>query len=843
MYLSMKKSLWIFTALLFALAGELQAQKTTSFNFSRAAQPVSGWVNIYGDPSVDTVDVTDSITGFHISSITPANWAPFGIGCSYDGGGAAGGTFFPAAVMLNQWSQFSDYYALYNAAMPQFKITGLNVDSVYTFKMTGSFDDVNDLNKPDPTRFTVAGTTVYGFVDVNAGHNTANGAVFSNIAPDATGAVRVYVNTYGGSTLASINGLQIIEQRSAAVAPVVAFTYPANKDELPELGNIDLTASASETGGTIVKVEFYVDNTLLGSDSVSPYTMSWIDPPSGKYALKARAIDGTGNASTATINVSIESLGSFWSTTGNIATGGDSNFLGTVDTNRLAFRTNNVERMSMSKDGNFTVGGQDTASHPAFRVYKNGDIVAGTTMEKSVHTNAQVGLKYYSKGGILQIGGSDKLDTTQSAIAYGIWPTSALIINSDDSNSIKGKLMNTVWAGLLTTLDSGVRMESCFIGTESCHFYASMGTMLQSIIQGFAINVSAETNRSIISGGNLTISKPTNDLIMSGYMDATEDSTAGVIVNGSYNKCGGIGQLLSGEFLVNRTPNGTTLGNANVDFSSLPYTGFRANAVPNLDQYPLLALGNGSNANGTVHSNAMTMLYNGRTQINTTGFTNQLTQANVTPAAALDIVSTNTGVLLPRLTNAQRNAIVTGDLKNGLLLYNTDSSLFQYYNGSAWNSVGSGTGSSKWIFSSSTNGTVYDSTDNVGIGTSDTKGYKLAVNGSAIFTSVKVKPIANWPDYVFRKGYQLPGLGELEQYIQKYNHLPGIIAGREVQRNGLDVGENQAAILKKVEELTLYLIEENKQLKMQNAKLADQDKKTEDLQRQVNELKALLLKK
>src|SRR5260221_10998758 len=124
----MKKVIGFLTVLLFAYAGKLQAQKTTSFNFSRAAQAVGGWVNVYGDPSVATVEVTDAITGFHISSIAPANWAPFGVGCSYDGGGAPGGTFFPAAVMLNHWSHFSDYYAFFITAIPHFKLTGLKLN-------------------------------------------------------------------------------------------------------------------------------------------------------------------------------------------------------------------------------------------------------------------------------------------------------------------------------------------------------------------------------------------------------------------------------------------------------------------------------------------------------------------------------------------------------------------------------------------------------------------------------------------------------------------------------------------------------------------------------------------
>src|SRR5260221_9341087 len=97
----MYKILLVLAVLFISLSTQLKAQKTTSFNFSRAAQAVGGWVNVYGDPSVATVEVTDAITGFHISSIAPANWAPLAAGCSFDGGGPPGGTSFPRAWWLN----------------------------------------------------------------------------------------------------------------------------------------------------------------------------------------------------------------------------------------------------------------------------------------------------------------------------------------------------------------------------------------------------------------------------------------------------------------------------------------------------------------------------------------------------------------------------------------------------------------------------------------------------------------------------------------------------------------------------------------------------------------------
>ena len=131
------------------------------------------------------------------------------------------------------------------------------------------------------------------------------------------------------------------------------------------------------------------------------------------------------------------------------------------------------------------------------------------------------------------------------------------------------------------------------------------------------------------------------------------------------------------------------------------------------------------------------------------------------------------------------------------------------------------------------NGVVYDSADAIAIGTSNPQGYKLAVNGTAIFTKVKIKTAGTWPDYVFQKGYALLDLEELEAYLAKYRHLPGIASAAEVQQDGIDVGDHQTALLKKVEELTLYLIEENKALKEQNAKLQEQ-------QRQIDELKKLI---
>jgi len=108
----------------------------------------------------------------------------------------------------------------------------------------------------------------------------------------------------------------------------------------------------------------------------------------------------------------------------------------------------------------------------------------------------------------------------------------------------------------------------------------------------------------------------------------------------------------------------------------------------------------------------------------------------------------------------------------------------------------------------------------VGIGTTDPKA-RLSVNGDVYAKKVRVTP-DEWADYVFEPSYVLPSLQELEGYIREHKHLPEIPSAKEVSEQGLDVGLNQAKLLKKIEEMTLYLIEQEKRLAAQKKVIEEQ---------------------
>lgn len=96
--------------------------------------------------------------------------------------------------------------------------------------------------------------------------------------------------------------------------------------------------------------------------------------------------------------------------------------------------------------------------------------------------------------------------------------------------------------------------------------------------------------------------------------------------------------------------------------------------------------------------------------------------------------------------------------------------------------------------------------------------YRLAVNGKVVAKEIVVSN-QNWADYVFDINYSLADLKELNNFIKKYKRLPGLPSAEEVKKNGVEISEMTSILLRKIEELTLYIIE--------------QDKKTDQLDRRL----------
>jgi len=523
------RRLYIIVTLSIFFNSGINAQ-IASFNFSAAPVAVTGWTNLSGNPAAAIVTATAN--GVTVSSVAAANWSPYTTDSSaYNGLGAYPGTYFPANVMSNAWFQYNGTarnLANYNSLVPQLKVSGLNADSTYILRMSGSNTKGFVTN---PTIYTVAGTTVYASQSLNAQQNESQGITFEAIQPDNTGTIRIYVNTNSSTDIAPICGLQVYSGSASIGTPAVAITSPANGASFAEGSNVPIQATASEVGATIAKVEFYEDTSKIGEVDTSPYNFTWVDPQPGTYTITAKATDNIGTINTASISIIVQSTNNYWSTTGNTGNNASVNFIGNVDSIRLALRAKNIEWLSILPTGNVGIG-----------------VIAPTAQ---LHTTGSVRL-----------------------------------------------------AGL-----------------------TSSGTATRALVSD-------------------------------------------------------------------------SLGN---------------------------------------------------------------------------------------------------------IFYSTSGSP-----GGHW--LGSG-------------GTYYDSTDNIGIGTSNPQGYKLAVNGNAIFTKIVVKPQALWPDYVFDKAYRLPSIEDLRKYIDRYKHLPGMTDAAQADSVGVDVAATQSALLKKLEELTLYMIRQNAAIEELKRKVRDLQKK------------------
>jgi len=169
-------------------------------------------------------------------------------------------------------------------------------------------------------------------------------------------------------------------------------------------------------------------------------------------------------------------------------------------------------------------------------------------------------------------------------------------------------------------------------------------------------------------------------------------------------------------------------------------------------------------------------------------------------------------------TSPNKTLHVSGAWKNQIQFQQSSgtTNYAQLSSGTAWVGLFTGGTSERTMLRAYHDGSkVIFENGNVGIGTTDPQS-KLAVNGQIRATEVKVLADISVPDYVFESDYNLRSLKDTKDFIAVNKHLPEIPSASEIGENGINLGDMNMKLLKKIEELTLHLIDQNERIdKMQ----------------------------
>jgi len=187
-----------------------------------------------------------------------------------------------------------------------------------------------------------------------------------------------------------------------------------------------------------------------------------------------------------------------------------------------------------------------------------------------------------------------------------------------------------------------------------------------------------------------------------------------------------------------------------------------------------------------------------------------------TPATRLDVTSA-TGTAEAAIgrfinsTNGYYTALDASGTSSNVPSWSSGSQILEFVANPAGKGIIDSYQSSLVFQTGRTDRMTIDNLGNVGIGTPTPK-EALSVNGNIRSKQVKVETL-NWPDYVFKKEYNLPSLSEVKNYIDQNQHLPEMPSESDVAKDGINLGEMVKLQTKKIEELTLYLIEKDKEIK------------------------------
>jgi len=312
------------------------------------------------------------------------------------------------------------------------------------------------------------------------------------------------------------------------------------------------------------------------------------------------------------------------------------------------------------------------------------------------------------------------------------------------------------------------------------------------------------------SGGTTTITAGSNIVVTGNTSGYTISSpTANTLANNVNTMTSTVNGVVASAPIVNSVVNTVAAGQLTTTVNGVTSTPVALPALTEVDgdvTNELQTLGLAGNVLSISNGNSVTLPTYTDTDQQTLSITgNQLTISNGN-TVTLPVAST------PECNIYTCNGTIdtSGDLAQGIRMVTLGNNNLVFNNSTT---------------TDNTRGKIYIGSSAIfGVNqTSTLNNYNLFVEKGILTEKIKValRTSANWRDSVFANDYKLMPLKEVESYIQNNKHLPGISSAEELVKEGLDLGEMQAKQMEKIEELTLYAIEQNKKIEKQEKEIEE----------------------
>ena len=627
---------------------------------------------------------------------------------------------------------------------------------------------------------------------------------------------------------------------SSTIASGIAgasFTYTITASNTPT----SFSATTLPSGLTI--------NTSTGVISGTPTI-------AGNFIDTVSAINGSGTG-TQILNIVIISA---WSLTGNAGTSPGTNYIGTTDNKDLYFTMDSQHAGRLNNSSLLTSFGVNCLN---YNTSGYGNTGFGTNVLFGISTgtnNSSFGANslYHSNGSYnTAMGYLSLYNSTKAYSNTAVGCSSSFNDTTGIDNTAVGD--SSLYTNISGSNNTAVGYKAD-VSTNNVSYAIALGYKASANSNQFALSDSIHTIKAVglptgagyvltdVSGnGNLSLqpnaatgiswsltgnsgtNPSTNFIGTTDYKDVVfkrGGTIAGLLDSSLFNTSIGVDAfknnttgVYNSGFGFNALASNTT-GNNN---TSLGYAALGNNRSGNDNT----AIGYQANVTDTSDSYAISIGYNA------TAISNQLALSDSIHTIKAKGLSTGAGYVLTDVSGNGNLSLqpIAGGTTAWSLSGNTPTSGISY--------IGSSNNVSLRFRTHNIERMTIDSIGRVGIGTTniaDTS-YNLYVEKGISTRKVKVN-VASWSDYVFDTDYKLSSLIDVENYIKQNKHLPDVPSAIEVEKNGIDLGNNQKILLQKIEELTLYIIDQNKKIE----ELQNQNDQLQELKKEVDDLKKSLQK-